>query len=351
MNSSGPFQFRDLHPGLFVGTASDRYAGWIGQIYSPGRYDKGVKTRDKKLGDRTFQETVLPVSSVEEYFEHFGVLELDSTFYALLLGTDGKPTPTWALLSTYGRYIPDGDRVLLKVPQAVSAAHRMKGGRFVPNETYLDAEIFTRQFYVPACDLLGDRLHGFIFEQEYTPKNARLTPEAVARDMDAFFARLPRDRRYHLELRTEPYLRDPLFEVLQRHGVGQVLSHWTYLPPLRQQFALSGNRVLNAGGELVVRLLTPRGMKYADAYARAHPFAELREDMLDPAMVGETVEVVRSAIQAKARTNVIVNNRAGGNAPLIAQRIKEAFLCSVSGGPAREPNRLNAPRSGRRAGE
>jgi len=333
MDSSGAFHFRNLYPGVFLGTASDRYAGWIGQIYTPGRYDRDIRTRDKKLGNRTFKESVLPVASVREYFEHFGVLELDSTFYALLRDGDGKPTRTWTLLATYSRYIASGDRVLLKVPQAVCAAHRITGGRFVRNETYLDADVFTRQFYLPACELLGERIRGFLFEQEYTPKNVRATPEGVARDMQAFFAQIPLDRRYHVELRTEAYLREPLFEVLARHGVGQVLSHWTYLPPLRQQYALSGNRVLNAGGDLVIRLLTPRGMKYADAYAKAHPFAELREDMLDPAMIPETVEIARAAVQAKARANVIVNNRAGGNAPLVARRIEEAFL-AADGRPA-----------------
>jgi hypothetical protein len=29
--SSKNFQFRDLRQNLFIGTASDRYAGWIGQ--------------------------------------------------------------------------------------------------------------------------------------------------------------------------------------------------------------------------------------------------------------------------------------------------------------------------------
>jgi len=28
------FIFRNLHDNLFTGTASDRYAGWLGQIYS-----------------------------------------------------------------------------------------------------------------------------------------------------------------------------------------------------------------------------------------------------------------------------------------------------------------------------
>ena len=31
------FRFRHLHPNILIGTASDRYAGWIGQIYSKKR--------------------------------------------------------------------------------------------------------------------------------------------------------------------------------------------------------------------------------------------------------------------------------------------------------------------------
>jgi hypothetical protein len=33
------FEFRGLHTKVLMGTASDRYKGWIGQIYSSGRHD------------------------------------------------------------------------------------------------------------------------------------------------------------------------------------------------------------------------------------------------------------------------------------------------------------------------
>ncbi len=32
------FLFRNLHPRVKIGTASDRYAGWLGQIYIQERY-------------------------------------------------------------------------------------------------------------------------------------------------------------------------------------------------------------------------------------------------------------------------------------------------------------------------
>ena len=68
------FLFRDLHPNLFMGTASDRYAGWIGQIYSQDRYKGRITRRKKTVGEKAFWEEVLPVDSVEEYFQHFQIL-------------------------------------------------------------------------------------------------------------------------------------------------------------------------------------------------------------------------------------------------------------------------------------
>ena len=40
-----------------------------------------------------------------------------------------------------------------------------------------------------------------------------------------------------MELRTEAYLADPVFNAMKEHGVGVVFSHWTWLPPLRKQLA------------------------------------------------------------------------------------------------------------------
>ena len=75
------FFFRGLHPDISLGTASDRYAGWIGQIYSKEKYDKRISRRPKVMKGKTFSEETLPVDSLEEYFEHFSILEIDYTFY------------------------------------------------------------------------------------------------------------------------------------------------------------------------------------------------------------------------------------------------------------------------------
>ena len=321
------FRFRGLHPDVFIGTASDRYAGWLGQIYSKKRYYDRITRRKKAVGGTSYVEEVLPVESVEEYFQHFRVLELDFTFYRLLLEEDGQPTANYHVLSKYRECLEEGDNLLLKVPQVICARKLWRGGRFVENERYLDREIFTRQFYEPAVTILGPLLAGLIFEQEYQRKKDRASPQELAADLDLFFGEIPQDDRYHLELRTETYLTNPVFEAMEKHGVGQVLSHWTWLPSLKKQFAKSGRRFLNSGGQSIVRLMTPRGTRYEQAYAKAHPFDTLVESMLNPQMVEQTVELMWEAIDnAGVRINIIVNNRAGGNAPLVGQLIAERFL-------------------------
>jgi len=323
---SETFQFRNIHPNVFIGTASDRYAGWVGQIYSEERFGKTVSARPKTVKGKLFEERVLPVESVEEYFQHFSVLELDFTFYSLLLDTELRPTQNYHVLRTYGKYLNKDDHLILKVPQVIFAQKLWKGGKFSENPDYLDPEIFTRQFYEPAVDLLGSAISGFIFEQEYQPKKDRGTSIDYAASLEEFLDSIPQDDRYHMETRTESYLREPYFRVLEKYGVGQVLSHWTWLPPLKRQFALSRQRFLNGGNQSIVRLMTPIGVRYEDAYVRAHPFDHLIDGMMSPRMIHETVEIMGAGIDQDVHINVIINNRAGGNAPLIAQKIAERFV-------------------------
>jgi len=320
------FHFRGLHPKIYLGTASDRYAGWIGQIYSNDRYSDRITSRKKTVGGRPFVEEILPVDSVEEYFQHFRVLELDFTFYRLLLEENGQPTPNYHVLQKYRQHITEQDDLIVKVPQAICAQKLWRQGRYIENDTYLDAKIFMCQFYEPALTILGDSLTGLIFEQEYQRKKDRTSPQDLATDFDLFFEEIPKDSRYHLELRTETYLTDPVFEMMERHGVGQVLSHWTWLPTLNKQFAKSERRFFNSGNQSIIRLMTPRGARYEEAYAQAHPFNGLVQSMLNPVMIEETAELMWEAIEQNVRVNIIVNNRAGGNAPLVGRLVARRFL-------------------------
>jgi uncharacterized protein YecE (DUF72 family) len=333
-----PFYFRAVHPLIFLGTASDRYAGWLGQIYSQDRYAGRITKRTKLVAGKTFVEEVLPVDCVEEYFEHFRVLEIDFTFYRLLLDQHGQPTQNYQVLKSYLGHLKEGDGIILKVPQIITAQKIHQGAHYLENEAYLNPRIFTEQFYQPAIKILGSNLTGFIFEQEYQRKENRLPVTEMARDLDKFFQAVPPDQRYHLELRTDLYLRDSIFAIMAKHGVGQVLSHWTWLPPLRKQLAKASGRFFNAGNHCIIRLLTPLGMKYEDSYAKAFPFDKLVEEMMPPEMILETVDIMQRALDQGIAVNILVNNRAGGNAPLIAQALTEKFISTTRPKPKSQMN-------------
>jgi hypothetical protein len=280
----------------------------------------------KNLEKNSYVEEVLPIDSVAEYFEHFPVLEIDFTFYRMLLNEQGKPTPNYELLKKYQQYLKDDDRLILKVPQVIMAQKLRQGKNYIQNAAYLNPDIFTHQFYEPANKILGANVRGFIFEQDYHRKQDRMPVEQLAGELDSFFKAIPADQRYHLEIRTPTYLCDPVFEVLDKHGVGQIFSQWTWLPPLRKQFEKSGGRIFNEGNECVIRLLTPLGMRYEETYARAYPFDKLVDELFKPVMVVEAVNLVREILAQEAVIYLIINNRAGGNAPMIAKKVVERFI-------------------------
>jgi hypothetical protein len=164
-------------------------------------------------------------------------------------------------------------------------------------------------------------LSGFIFEQEYQPKKERVEVEEMVKTLDAFFQAVPKDKRYHIELRTEAFLNELVFDILEKHGVGLVYSHWTWLPPLSKQLSKTKGKFFNSGGDCIVRLMTPLRMSYEDSYAKAFPFDKMIEGMLNPEMIDDTIKIIMEGVRRRKRMNLIINNRAGGNAPLIAQQI------------------------------
>ncbi len=327
------YDFRRVHPALAFGTASDRYAGWIGQVY-PERWRSEITTRRKKLGGESFEERQLPIASVADYFEHFSVLEIDFTFYRPLLEDDGEPGSNYFVLRSYAEHAPAEARFLLKAPQAFAARTLRRGGkdgpRYEDNPTYLDADAYTRQFLDPAAELLGDRLRGVLFEQEYTRVAESPEPEAFVANLDRFFRDVPGEVQEHLEVRS-PHLIVPAYvDWLEARGLGFVFSHWQYLPPIKEQWERTGGRLTAADGSVVLRLLNPRGMSYAEAFAAAYPFEAPAPALAETAqarqMIDEATALAYRAVEAGQVLHVIANNRAWGNSPALAQAVAARFL-------------------------
>ncbi|PSQ85745.1 MAG: DUF72 domain-containing protein [Bacteroidetes bacterium QS_3_64_15] len=329
------YNFRGVHPHVRFGTASDRYGGWLGQIYPPERYADRVSTRSRKMGGETFTERRVPIESVGDYFEHFEVLEIDFTFYRPLLEEDDEPGSNYFVLSNYADHAPEDASFLLKAPQKFFARSLRRNGEFVDNLSFLDAESYVETFHEPALDILGDRLDGIIFQQEYQRVADSPSPAENVDQLDEFFTTLPGTPQAHIELRSEHLLKDPYFDWLSTRGLGHVFSHWTWLPPIRRQWATSGERLTAGNDQAVTRLLTPRDMKYAEAYATAHPFeepvSELSETEQARDMVLDTTALAFRAESQNALLNVVANNRAWGNAPDLNRAIAHRILDELEG--------------------
>ena len=327
------YDFRHLHPQVCYGTASDRYAGWIGQIYPPS-YTEQIQTRKRKLGGESFEERTLPIASVADYFQHFSVLELDFTFYRPLLDNDGNPTNNYFVLEQYANHAPEEAMFILKAPQMFFARtlRRSTKGQVSheENPNFLDAERYTRCFHDPAIALLGEQIKGILFEQEYQRQADSVNPEENIAELDAFFRQLPRDVQPHLELRSAHLLAPPYFAWLESNGLGFVFSHWTWLPSIKDQWDRTGGRFTASDGNAIIRLLTPRNMPYAKAYAAAYPFErpvpELAETDQAKAMVNETTALAYQALAQGITLNIIANNRAFGNSPALVQALSHRFL-------------------------
>ncbi len=327
------FDFRLVHPSIRFGTASDRYAGWIGQIYSD-KWTSEVKRRSRNLGGKKFEERTVPIASVGEYFDHFGVLEIDYTFYRPLRGSAGAPSNNYFVLQQYADASPDDARFILKAPQQVTARVLRRGGASAPvyedNPDFLDPTIFEEGFLSPAREILGTRLSGVIFEQEYQRKNSGPGPEENIAELDGFFSKLESNVQVHLELRSPHLLTPAYFDWLLDRGLGHVFSHWTWLPPIHDQWRNAGERFSAEDGQVVCRLLTPMRMPYATAYGHAYPFdkpvAELSETPQARQMVLDTAALSIQSLKHDRVAMIISNNRAWGNAPSLAQKVARRIL-------------------------
>lgn len=328
------YDLRRVHPVLRFGSASDRYAAWIDQVYPRDVWAGEVTSRTKSVGGRAFEERLLPVASVDDYFQHFGVLEVDFTYYRPLVEATGKPSPGLFTLEHYADASPAGARFLLKAPQQFVAARlrRKVDGRwaYVDNPDYLDPEAFTRQFLVPAQQKLGVKLAGVILEQPYERARDSPDPDAFVAAWDRFIGDVPNDAAYHLEVRSAHLLTPAYLEWLANRDLGFCFSHWQWLPPIIDQWRLVGERFTSASGEAVLRLIQPRDMTFDESFALAYPFegpaAGLSDTRAARRMIDEATALMYQAVEAGVVLNVVGNNRAWGNTPDLGRTLAHRFL-------------------------
>jgi hypothetical protein len=85
---------------------------------------------------------------------------------------------------------------------------------------------------------------------------------------------------------------------------------------------------------VVIRLITFPQMRYEESSAKAFSFDKMVSGMLDSEMIEDMAKIANAAINRQSQVNLIINNRAGGNAPRIAHKIASMLYSkrSVSSG-------------------
>jgi uncharacterized protein YecE (DUF72 family) len=292
------------HRGIYFGTSSWKYEGWLGSIYSPSRY----ATRGK------FSQRKFEADSLAEYAEVFPVVCGDFSFYQF-------PTPDfWRQL--FGES-PRSLRFAFKVPEEITVAiwpgHARYGARANrANASFLDAHLLDLEFARP-LEPYRDRVAAVIFEFGTIPKAVLSAREFLGR-LDTFLGDLPGGLRHAVEIRNPEYLVPAYFDVLAAHGVAHVFNAWTRMPDLATQVELPG--AFTADFTVTRALLRP-GRTYEQAVARFKPYQTLQES--DPPTRDGLRRIAERSCQDRRPAFVFVNNRLEGHAPSTIEAVAETL--------------------------
>lgn len=291
--------------GIYFGTSSWKYEGWLGEIYSPERYSvRG------KFSQRRFESECLA-----EYAETFPVVCGDFSFYQF------PSADFWRKLFEGA---PKTLRFAFKVPEEVTARsfplHAKYGGRAgILNPGFLDAALLKSQF----LDLLEpyrDRIAVLIFEFGAFPRTIFAEPAEFLGALAPFLRVLPEEFRYAVEIRNAEFLQAQYFELLKEQNIAHVFNAWTRMPAMGDQILMPG---AFTAGFTVARALLKYGRKYEDAVQMFSPYRTIQEPNQ------EVRDALRSLLlRAKKRsepTFMFVNNRLEGNAPGTIEAVIEAF--------------------------
>jgi uncharacterized protein YecE (DUF72 family) len=287
-----------LSPLVRFGTSTWAYEGWQGIVYH------------KPYPKKRFKQDCLAEYADYQYEgeQLFKTVGFDFTFY-------GPPSPD--LLRHYATQLPDGFKVCSKVWEEITVPvypsglrYRKKAG---PNPHFLDVEYFLELVLPPFDEAFHDHAGPFMFEFQ----RSGIEPEDFLPKLDRFLSRLPTRYEYAVEVRTPSIIGARYHDILKAYGVAHVYNHLYGMPSLLEQHQALGESF--PAPYTIMRLLTPRTMKYHEAVKAYEPYNKIVQPL--PDMRTETLRLVRQSVAENRRSHVLVNNRSEGSAPLTVQAL------------------------------
>jgi uncharacterized protein YecE (DUF72 family) len=283
--------------GVFVGTSSWKYEGWLGQLYTPARYEyrgKVAKTRFEK-------------NCLFEYAEVFKTVCVDAAYYTF---------PSHKYLEGLFAQVPADFQFGFKVTDEITIKKFPNLPRFghragEKNEHFLNAKLFTDAFLGP-CEPFRNQIGLLMFEfSRFYPSDYEHGRDFIA-DLDKFLGQLPKGWPYAVEMRNYKWLQPDYFACLARHGVTHVFNSWDAMPSVSEQMALPGSRTNPklAGA----RFLLKPGRKYDEAVKTFQPYDKVQEPYPEAREAGKTLIAEGKTAGPGRKTYIYVNNRLEGNA-------------------------------------
>ena len=297
--------------GIYIGTSSWKYEGWVGQIYTASRYEyRG------RLARTRFERECL-----REYGDTFRTVCVDAAYYTF---------PEAAKLRELADQVPDKFRFAFKTTDEVTVKRFPSLPRFglrggTVNENFLNAPLFIERFLGP-MEAIRSKVGPIIieFSKFYLGDYAR-GGDFIA-DLDRFFSALPKGWPYCVELRNRKWLGPDYLACLQRHGVAHVYNNWTDMPSVAEQIGTVSEQRTDA--LTVARFLLKPGRKYEEAVLRFKPYTRTQE-VNDEGRAALAALIERGWLKpSRDGVFLYINNRLEGNALLTVLAVLDrlAFL-------------------------
>lgn len=284
--------------GVYLGTSSWKYLGWLGQVYDPRRYQARGQFSKRKFNQ----------GCLAEYATVFPTVCGDFAFYQF-------PSPeAWGEIFDQ---LPADYKFSLKVPEVVTVErfpdlprYGQRAGKQNPH--FMDASL-VRDELLGRLEPHRGRLGVLIFEFGTIHRRPMSLTASFAASLDRMLSRLPvEDYRFAVEVRNQAFLGadSPYLACLRAHGVAHCLNSWTRMPSVAEQMRVPGVFTAKHG---VARFLLRPGRSYQQAVERFAPY----ERVQDPYPEGREAlrELIRRFLPEGSGTfYAFVNNRFEGNA-------------------------------------
>jgi uncharacterized protein YecE (DUF72 family) len=184
---------------LKIGTSSFTAKGWQTSFYP-----RGLPPRDY----------------LSHYAQRFDVVEIDSTFYG---------TPRESVVRSWDAKTPKGFLFTAKVPQEITHKKVLKD---------CGAEFKT---FLTTMEILGEKLGPLLFQFGKFDKYSFKSLDDFLERLIPFLKKLPKDRKFAVEIRNKNWLVPKFVDVLREHGVALALIDQSWMPrpwEMKDQFDL-----------------------------------------------------------------------------------------------------------------